>query len=228
MILFEGVLAGAAHVLSGPDHLAGVAPLAVDRTARIRPVLVGASWGLGHGLGVALLGVLGQTLLGAADIEVASGWAERLVGIVLIVIGAISIRRARGLVAHEHMHTHGAGAHVHLHVHENDGHPECAELTAAPPHRHRHAAFGIGIVHGLAGAGHFWAVLPSLAMGPSDAALYIGGYVVMSLTAMALFGLILGRLVRVFGPHAVPRLMSFAGGASILVGTLWLLRNLTY
>ena len=70
-IAIQGLLAGAAHVLSGPDHLAGVAPLAADRpaaTGAAWPARIGATWGLGHGLGVAILGVLGQTLLSAADV----------------------------------------------------------------------------------------------------------------------------------------------------------------
>ena len=87
MLIVQGVLAGAAHVLTGPDHLAGVAPLTVGQPRRIRPSMIGARWGLGHGIGVAGVGVLGQTVLTLAAVEVASGWAERLVGVVLIVMG---------------------------------------------------------------------------------------------------------------------------------------------
>ncbi|MCA9002808.1 MAG: hypothetical protein KDB61_12850, partial [Planctomycetes bacterium] len=124
LLAIEGLLAGAAHVLSGPDHLVGVAPLAVERDPAKKPWLVGLSWGLGHGLGVALLGILGQTLMTTADVEVASQWAERLVGLVLILLGANAIRRARALVLHEHVHSHDGHAHRHLHVHEGHGHSQ--------------------------------------------------------------------------------------------------------
>lgn len=238
-VIVQGLLAGAAHVLTGPDHLAGVAPLAVDRTRRIRPSVVGAVWGLGHGLGVALLGVLGQTVLTLGQVEVASVWAERLVGLVLMAIGALAIRRARRIVVHEHVHVHadepGGEPHAHLHVHgvhdraAQEPHGADGREAGAggdvPRHGHRHAAFGVGVVHGLAGAGHFWAVLPSLAMGPRDAAIYIGSYLAVSVLVMALFGAALGRLVTAFGTRAVPRLMTVVGVLSIAIGAGWLLQT---
>ncbi len=222
-VLVQGLLAGAAHVLTGPDHLAGVAPLAIDRPRRVRPSIVGACWGLGHGIGVALLGVLGQTLLTIGQVEIASVWAERLVGLVLIVIGAIAIRRARGIVVHEHVHSHDeGGAHAHLHVHHGHEHEGDAHQGGEPSHSHRHAAFGVGVVHGLAGAGHFWAVLPSLAMPPTDAAVYIGSYLAASVAIMTVFGALLGRLTNAFGDRAVPRVMTVVGAASIGIGIYWL------
>lgn len=227
-ILLQGLVAGAAHVLTGPDHLAGVAPLAVDRPRRVHASLVGASWGLGHGVGVAVLGVLAQTVLSITSVEVASGYAERLVGVVLVVIGGVAIHRARGLFVHEHVHSHDGDVapHAHLHVHHEHTHGESktdAHDGAAPAHAHRHAAFGVGILHGLAGAGHFWAVLPSMAMSPPDAALFIGSYLVASVAIMTLFGVLLEHMVRVLGERSVPRLMLVAGATSIVVGTYWLI-----
>ncbi|MEM7198932.1 MAG: hydantoin utilization protein A [Planctomycetota bacterium] len=222
-MIVQGLLAGAAHVMTGPDHLAGVAPLAVGAPRRLRPSAIGALWGLGHGLGVALLGLLGQTALSFTDVEIASGWAERLVGVVLIVIGLTALRRARGLVVHDHAHSHGEGEHVHLHVHHPEHrHDGDAHGPAAPPHGHRHAAFGVGVLHGLAGAGHFWAVIPSLAMAPPDAAVFIGSYLAASVAIMTGFGGAIGWLVRSCGDRAVPRLMVAVGTVSIVVGIAWL------
>ncbi|MEM7306597.1 MAG: hydantoin utilization protein A [Planctomycetota bacterium] len=222
-IAIQGLLAGAAHVLSGPDHLVGVAPLAVDRRRRIRPAVVGATWGLGHGLGVALLGLLGQTLLSAADVSVASGWAERLVGVVLIVLGINAVRRARTLVVHEHRHGHDGQDHVHLHVHTHEGeHAAHAVHAEAGVHRHNHAAFGMGLVHGLAGAGHFWAALPSLAMEPAEAAVYIGSYVAASLALMTAFGAVLGWCARSVGVAWLPRLLTVVGVLTVAIGAWWL------
>lgn len=232
MILVQGLVAGAAHALTGPDHLAGVAPLALDHTTSRHSALVGATWGLGHGLGVALLGILGQTVLEANQIEFASYWAERLVGILLILIGIVSLRKARGLTANTHVHSHAAQTRVDSPAEDiaaTANAPQFSKgsvLGDTPRPIHRHTALGIGVVHGLAGAGHFWAVLPSLAMGPTDAALYIGGYVTMSLVAMATFGLLLSKLTAAFGARAVPHVMAFAGLASILVGGAWLLHGL--
>lgn len=217
IIVIEGILAGIAHVVTGPDHLVGVAPLAVDRPDRVRPAIVGATWGLGHGLGVAVLGVLGQTLLSAADVEIASVWAERLVGLVLIVLGLVAIKRARAVVIHEHVHRHGGDEHVHLHVHD---HTE-ADHSKPGSHRHRHAAFGIGVVHGLAGAGHFWAVLPSLAMGRAEAATYIAGYIGASIAIMTAFGAVLGRAASTLGLNWLPRFLTAVGAVTVAIGLFW-------
>ena len=219
ILALQGLAAGAAHVFTGPDHLVGVAPLTVERDGRVHPAWVGATWGLGHGVGVALLGVLGQTLLTLGQVEVASVWAERLVGLVLVVLGLVTVRRARALQLHEHAHTHGGQVHRHLHVHTGAGRHE--GHAHRPPHAHRHAAFGIGVVHGLAGAGHFWAVLPSLAMGPLDAAVYIGAYLGASVLAMAAFGQLFAVLTHRLGASWVPRTLTAVGGLTVVVGLAW-------
>src|SRR2546426_10826940 len=51
-----GLIAGAVHVWSGPDHLAALAPLAVRRPRRAW--VPGMRWGLGHSAGVGLIGLL--------------------------------------------------------------------------------------------------------------------------------------------------------------------------
>jgi len=55
LAILTGLLAGGVHVLSGPDHLAAVAPLAVQDRSAWRS---GLRWGLGHSSGVLLVGVL--------------------------------------------------------------------------------------------------------------------------------------------------------------------------
>ena len=194
--------------------------------SRIKPAVVGATWGLGHGLGVALLGVLGQTLLSMAQVEVASVWAERLVGLVLIVLGVVAIRRGRTIQLHEHTHEHDGEAHTHLHMHEHEGRHGSDQTDASKGHgveghRHGQAAFGIGVVHGLAGAGHFWAVLPSLAMQPAEAAIYIGGYLGASVAAMVLFGWILGLTAERIGVRWVPNFIAGVGALTIAIGVWW-------
>ena len=225
MVVLSGISAGIAHVVSGPDHLVGVAPLAVEQPGRVHGWRVGAAWGLGHGLGVAVMGGLGHTLLTVADIEVASGWAERLGGVLLIVLGAGAVRRARSMTVHVHAHTHGdEGEHVHLHVHGDVAHAHTAGSGAG--HGHRRTALGVGALHGLAGGGHFWAVLPSLAMSRADAAFYIAGYALSSPAFMALFGAALERLAGRFGVDWLPRFVAAVGAATLCVGVWWLTASL--
>src|SRR4249919_3013977 len=93
LIALTGALAGLFHVLSGPDHLAAVAPLAVEDGRR--GWLAGWTWGLGHASGVvvvALLAVLLRDLL--PPIGIISAWSERVVGVALIGIGCWALRRS--------------------------------------------------------------------------------------------------------------------------------------
>ena len=80
-----GLFAGFVHVLSGPDHLAAIAPYAVEgRASGWRP---GVHWGLGHTAGVVGVGLLALMLRDALHIEALSAWGELCVGLVLIAIG---------------------------------------------------------------------------------------------------------------------------------------------
>ena len=87
-----GALAGFFHVLAGPDHLAAVAPLAID--GRGRGWIAGWTWGLGHASGVVVVALLAVLLRDALPpIDVISGWSERLVGAALIVVGVWALRQ---------------------------------------------------------------------------------------------------------------------------------------
>ena len=218
-LVAAGLAAGSVHVVSGPDHLAAVLPLAV--ADRRRAARIGLCWGLGHGAGVVALGALGQLLTGHVDIEALSAVSERLVGVLLVLLGVWAIRRSRLVTVHVHDHEHRESGHAHAHVHVADG------TVAEPDHAqrgrheaHRHSAFGFGLVHGAAGAGHLFGVLPSLVMSPSDATVYLAAYVGSAVASMALFA---GGAARLVGnPVLVPRALGMSGAVSIVVGFGWL------
>ncbi len=232
--VLSGFFAGFAHVASGPDHLAAVAPLAIGKRRSFSAALVGASWGLGHGLGVALVGGGAQLLKGVLGLGAVTAWAEVLVGIFLIGLGAWTIAKSYRVTIHEHSHRHDGAEHTHLHVHDMELSPRQghgAEHRPAPhrhaphrhaPHGHRHAALGIGVVHGLAGSSHLYAVLPSLAMGAEQAAMYLAGYLLAAITAMAAFGAVVGWISRFAGARRVPVAMRVAGWVCLGVGVAWI------
>jgi hypothetical protein len=85
LALFAGLVAGAVHVVTGPDHLAAVAPLAVD--ARASAWRAGLRWGLGHSAGVAVVGLLALGLRETLPIDALSSVSERLIGVTLIGLG---------------------------------------------------------------------------------------------------------------------------------------------
>jgi len=79
LTLLTGAAAGLFHVLSGPDHLAAVAPLAVDD--RNRGWLAGFTWGVGHASGVVVVAVIAVMLREMLpSIDIISAWGERAVG----------------------------------------------------------------------------------------------------------------------------------------------------
>lgn len=219
--MLAGLSAGALHVLSGPDHLAAVAPLAdADRRAAWR---TGLAWGLGHGGGVLGLGLLGLLAARALPLESISLVAEVLAGLSLILVGGWALRRALGIeVAHEH-HTHDGTppvSHTHPHLHRIH--------DAQPGHGHSHAAAGIGLIHGLAGAGHLAGALPALALGTGAGAAYLGAYLLAAVVVMTAFA---GGIATVRaqlgdvgdGARGLARGFSLAlGTITIAVGVGWL------
>ena len=103
--LFAGLAAGCIHVLSGPDHLAAIAPLSLGR--KVRTWMIGARWGLGHASGVLFVGLLSLMIREIIPLESVSSWAERLVGVALIGIGLWGLRKAFSTRLHLHEHSHG-------------------------------------------------------------------------------------------------------------------------
>jgi len=204
----SGLVAGVFHVLSGPDHLAAVAPLAASD--RGRSLRAGWTWGAGHAAGVMVVAALAVLLRDAlppiADI---SAWGERLVGGALIALGLWSLSHAARL--RRTLHTHGAMRHEHLHLQRG---PRWMRGLG-----HGHASFMVGVLHGVAGSSHFFGVLPALAM-PTFAASfsYIAAFGVGTVAAMTAFAGIVGRGFAL-SHH---RLMAATGVAAIVVGCLWL------
>jgi ABC-type nickel/cobalt efflux system permease component RcnA len=212
-----GVVAGIIHVWSGPDHLAAIAPLAARRPSRAW--IPGARWGLGHSAGVGVVGLLSLWLRDRLPVDLLSSWGERMVGVMLFAIGIWALRKA--LTVHAHEHGHGEEHHVHLHAH---GHRVAHEQLEAHAH-HTHAAFGIGLLHGLAGSSHFLGVLPILAF-PSrvQALTYLLAFGTGTIASMAAFSWLMGSAAARCAEGSTRlyrRLLFSCGGAAMLVGCFW-------
>lgn len=231
LAILAGLAAGAIHVLTGPDHLVAVAPLAV--AGRRRPWLSGLWWGTGHSGGVWIVGLLALLLRELLPLESLSAWSERFVGVILIAIGLWSFRKALSRHLHAHEHTHDGVRHRHLHLHTElvAGHEVPERETTGPepdstldqpavflrsssarkpaahqhhPHAHTHAAVFVGALHGLAGSSHFFGILPALALPGRVAALsYILAFGLGSIVAMTAFSWLLGVTTAKFGGAGV-------------------------
>ena len=209
-----GALAGLFHVLSGPDHLAAVAPLAA--ADRDRGWLAGWTWGIGHASGVVVVAAAAVLLRDALPpIDVISSWGERIVGIALIGIGAWALRRSARIGTAPH--AHGPLSHDHLHVRRG---PRWLRRLG-----HAHASFYMGILHGVAGSSHFVGVLPALALPSRSAALvYIGAFGAGSVAAMTAFAAAVGSIGWRVRPGAATHRMLMAAAAvmALVVGGWWL------
>ena len=204
---FLGTALGALHVLSGPDHLAAIAPLAsITPKANIftpqaniggaRAWRIGLRWGLGHSGGVLLVALAALFLRDVLPIDALSSASERLVGLVLIGLGAWGFYRLMGTG------------------------------VEARPAAHAHAAFAVGTLHGLAGSSHLLGVLPAVAQSTRVAALvYLGGFALGTIAAMAAFASGVGWVAQRADSSRVPFQRKLCGATSALaigVGVYWL------
>ncbi len=112
------------------DHLIAVSTMVARRKTSLPDALKqGAYWGLGHTSTILLVGAL----MIAAKVAIQShtfSYFEAGVGLMLVLLGAYRLRKTW---LHERRH---AQAHT----------------PGTPPHHHR-LAYGVGLVHGLAGSG---------------------------------------------------------------------------
>jgi hypothetical protein len=226
-----GFLAAALHVLAGPDHLAAIAPIALR--ARFRPWLIGMSWGLGHLLGMLVLGVLFFFFREMIPVEMISAHSEKIVGFLLILIGFWAIYRIytyKRISPHKHVHTH-EDEHGNVHVHTHDH-------VHAEGKKHEHpkqelvkqtflAVLGIGVLHGLAGFSHILHLLPTLALPTKlDASLYLTGFAGGTIIAMVGFSVILGLIGRFSNQSRKDFVFKAVNGlaaiSAIGVGFFWL------
>ena len=221
--LFAGLLAGLIHVLTGPDHLAAIAPLAIS--SRRGAWRAGVRWGLGHSGGVLVVAGVALAMRGLLVAHSVSAWGERVVGVALVGIGLWGLRKAFfSPRLHAHEHNHDGQPHVHLHVHA-----AAVEHKTPSAHAHSHAAFGMGILHGVAGGSHFLGVLPALALPTLAAsAFYLLGFASGTVAAMGIFAAAMGWFsgsAAERGDRAFRGLLGGSAAATVAVGVFWIVRT---
>ena len=214
LTVITGALAGFVHVLSGPDHLAAVTPMAV--AGRERGWVSGWTWGFGHASGVVLVAILAVLLRDVLPpINLISAWSERIVGAALIAVGLWALRR--GTQMRPATHAHGVVSHRHMQIASGPG--------WLRRRGHPHASFCLGVLHGIAGSSHFFGVLPALALPSLSASLiYIGAFGVGTVAAMTGFAAAVGTAAVRLPNGALPQrgMMMTAAALAITVGTVWL------
>ncbi|XP_004231046.1 chloroplast protein FOR GROWTH AND FERTILITY 1 [Solanum lycopersicum] len=204
---WAGFFAGCLHTLSGPDHLAALAPLSIGRTP-MESAAVGALWGCGHDAGQLIFGLLFLLLKDRLHIEVIRTWGTRVVGFTLLVIGAMGIKEASEVatpcVALEN-------GDCDVSVYEGIDTPVIGKKKKIG-----FATFATGIVHGLQ-PDALMMILPALAL-PSRVAgaAFLGMFLVGTVIAMGSYTVFIGSCSQALKDR-VPRITEKLTWASSLI-----------
>ena len=190
MITFSLLLtiyAGFTHAFEA-DHLLAVSNIVSQRDHVWSSIKDGIFWGLGHSSTIILIGIL-MILFKVGISEHSFHYFEASVGLMLIALAVYRLYKFfknSKVVLHQHTHNHGTGEHKHIHIHYGN---------AKQNHQHTHSlAYGVGLVHGLAGSGALVIIAMTNIKSPGEGVLFL---VVFSL------GCILGMLVAA-GLFSVP------------------------
>ena len=120
------------------DHLIAVSNILRKVDSVKSSIRVGFSWAIGHMLTATIITIT-LFIFKESFFSSVLPHFEKIVGIMLIVLGILSLRDFFSL--HSHRHSHGNLVHSHLHIHLKN------HQDKKHPHAHM---FGIGVVHGLA------------------------------------------------------------------------------
>jgi sulfite exporter TauE/SafE len=201
---WTGFLAGCLHTLSGPDHLAALAPLSIGRS-RLESAAVGALWGCGHDAGQVIFGLVFLLLKDRLHIEILRTWGTRVVGLTLLAIGAFGIREASEVPV-------PAAAGVEGNVGISN-----TELEPIPKKKKiGFATFATGIVHGLQ-PDSLIMVLPALAL-PSRlaGAAFLVMFLVGTVLSMGSYTVFIGSFTQALKDR-IPRITEKLTWAASLV-----------
>jgi ABC-type nickel/cobalt efflux system permease component RcnA len=202
MIIYflTGLAASSLHVVSGPDHLAAITPLAIEN--RKKSWLVGFTWGLGHTIGVGIIGLLFILFRDLIPVETISAYSEQIVGVLLIVIGLWIFYRIFTNKPHRKIETKKDDVWT---------------------------ALGIGVIHGVAGVSHLIGILPSLALPTrADSISYVLGFGIGTVLTMVAYSAIMGMLSQRAAKKNHKKLLlgiRIAGSSiAVLVGIFWIIQ----
>jgi high-affinity nickel-transport protein len=213
--LFLGFFLGMRHATDA-DHVVAIATIVSRERSAAGSALIGAAWGVGHtitvmavGAAIIVFGVVVPPRLGLS--------MEFAVGIMLILLGVLTLTgmgRAVGaahahagihgghaLDFHDHLHAHGDYVHRHPHGHCPGAHGHAEEHT--PLARFDRSwlgrislyewlrPFAVGLVHGLAGSAAVALMVLSIIREPAAALGYLLLFGLGTIVGMMLITLML-------------------------------------
>jgi ABC-type nickel/cobalt efflux system permease component RcnA len=211
VVLLVAFALGLRHA-SDPDHLVAVSTLVASRAkgAGRAAGLLGAAWGVGHATTLLLFGlpvIFVQAFL-PATVE---SLAEALIGVIIVALAARLLVRWRRDAFHTHRHEHGGSVHLHVHSHARDA--AHAQHSVRSPAQ----AFGIGLVHGLAGSAGIAILIVAAVPNRTTAVAALFAMVVGTAVSMSVISAAIGRAFTAAGARR-----AFNRGVPALAGAAWL------
>ncbi len=207
-IALLGLILGMRHATDA-DHVIAVTTIVSGERRLGAAARIGIAWGLGHSTTIFIVG--GAIILFKLTIPPRLGMAmEFAVAIVLIMLG-ISVlarssprianwlglhRKRDDLFAHSHLHEHDGTRHVHPHAHAHgDEHSHSNHLlprTSRFGGGSHQRAFGVGLVHGLAGSAAIALLVLSAIPNPVWGLAYLAIFGLGTILGMALITTAIG------------------------------------
>jgi len=216
MSSLSGLFAGALHALTGPDHLALLLPYCIGK--RWLAWQIGFIWGLGHGIGIMLFGLLSYLIKLVLPFELASltKWMDMAVGFSLVAIGVMGIlevweeKKKATLKRDDDLEGKSVKTKDDKKRQNND---PLSLITT-------------GIIQGFTGSGHFLGIIPAITI-PSliGAMVYLFAFCLGTVVAMTGFTSFIGEasLYMVKSGRNTPhQLAMFASGISVVFGLIYL------
>jgi ABC-type nickel/cobalt efflux system permease component RcnA len=208
-VAFLGLILGMRHA-TDTDHVIAVTTIVSAEKRMSAATRIGIAWGLGHSLTVFLVG--GAIILFKLTISPRLGMGmEFAVAVVLILLGLSTlarsspmIRRRLGLkeqdvIAHMHSHEHNGVHHIHPHAHATGSEHRHESHLQTPGNRTSrfrsgsHArAFGVGLIHGLAGSAAIALLVLSAIPSPILGLVYLAIFGVGTIIGMAIITTAIG------------------------------------
>jgi ABC-type nickel/cobalt efflux system permease component RcnA len=215
--LFLGFFLGMRHATDA-DHVVAIATIVSRERSVVGSALIGAAWGVGHSITVMAVGaaiiVFGVVIPPQLGLSM-----EFAVGIMLVLLGVLTLTgmgrkvgaahvhagvpggHGHALDLHDHPHAHGDYVHQHPHGHGPDAHGHAEEHT--PLARLDRSGLGriafyvwlrpfaVGLVHGLAGSAAVALMVLSVIREPVAALGYLLLFGLGTIVGMMLITLIL-------------------------------------
>lgn len=141
--LLFAAVVGFSHAFEA-DHLVAVSNIVTKRDRIMLAIKDGIYWGLGHTSTIFLIGLI--MIVGRATfLDGYFSYFEAIVGLMLVILGVYRLFQSR----------------------------QNSEEEAQPDHDHHHLAYGVGLIHGLAGSGAMILLVMTEVQGNINSLLYL-------------------------------------------------------